>query len=328
MSKKPTFGLCLFGNDTAPEFIDKVRRVEDGGFSNIWVADVVLRSRDVFCYMTLAAVHSKTLVVGSAVLHPYTRHVAVAVNALQTLQEIAPGRIVAAWGSGGSGIGELALEPATMRTMRSVAELSHQLDAGRTVSTSAPGLTMVDASLRFPAFTPTPVYFGVTGPRMLQLSGEVADGALAHVGADPACYQYAAAQVQRGAEQRAPSLDTPRVLLYAFLSLTQSGEAIAPGARRGVSSMLSRTRIYAELAGVPRAELAALEAADSLAAIANIASEDTIRRLSISGDAEACADKIARLVDAGVEHITFVPAGADIAGTISVFGERVLPRFL
>lgn len=328
VTRKPRFGICLFPYDTAPEFIEMVRQVEDAGFSTLWMTDVVLRARDVFCYLTLAAVHSKSLLLGPGVLHPYSRHFTVAVNALQTLEEIAPGRVLSGWGTGGSGIGEIAVKPAKMSALRTIAELSRKLEAGEAVSTDASGLTSVNASLRFPDLKPLPIYFAATGPKMLQLSGEVADGVLAHVGASVACMQHAREQVALGAANRAPGLGPPKVSLYTYVSFGEAGAPMTPGCRRGVAALLGRTRTYAELAGVPAAEVDALAAAGTSAAIAETASEDTIRRLSISGSAEACADKIAELVAGGVDDITLVPTGENIPEMIAAFGKRVLPRFI
>jgi 5,10-methylenetetrahydromethanopterin reductase len=327
MTNKPRIGVCLFPYETAPEFVETVRRVEDAGFSNLWITDVVLRARDVFCYLTLAAVHSRRLILGPGVLHPYSRHFAVAVNAMQTLEEIAPGRIVTGWGTGGSGIPEIGVKPAKMSVLRTIAELSRKLDAGESVSTDMPGLTSVDASLRLPDMRPLPIYFAATGPKMLQLSGEVADGVLAHVGAAPACMKYAREQIELGAQNRAPALSVPKVSLYAYVSYSETGAPMTAGCRRGVAALLGRTRLYAELAGVPGAELDRLTEAASSGAIATAASEDTVRRLSISGSAEACADKIAELVSSGVDDITLVPTGDNISEMITAFGERVLPRF-
>src|SRR6266511_444913 len=102
---KVTFGLCLLPTEPPARLVQSVKQAEAAGFEYIWLADQVLQTRDVYCYLTLALTNSTILKVGPGTLHPFTRHFAVAVNAMRTLEEIAPGRTVIGLGTGGSYVG-------------------------------------------------------------------------------------------------------------------------------------------------------------------------------------------------------------------------------
>src|SRR5205823_12981132 len=104
---KVTFGLCLLATEPPSALIEHARQAEAAGFEYLWIADQVLSCRDVFCYMTLALANTTALIVGPGTLHPFTRHFAVAVNGMRTLEEFAPRRTVLGLGTGGSYVGEV-----------------------------------------------------------------------------------------------------------------------------------------------------------------------------------------------------------------------------
>ena len=83
----PTFSLTVMAVDPPAAFLDLARAAEDGGFTNLWVADSSLHARDVYTYLTLAAVHTSRVRLGPNCTHPYTRHPATTANAVSTRSE-------------------------------------------------------------------------------------------------------------------------------------------------------------------------------------------------------------------------------------------------
>ena len=86
------FGVIYQSFDPPPVFLEYVRAVEDLGFDDLWVCDSSLHARDVIAYLTLAAVNSARIRLGVSVFQPYTRHPAINVNAMATINEISGGR--------------------------------------------------------------------------------------------------------------------------------------------------------------------------------------------------------------------------------------------
>jgi len=342
-----TFGLSLLGSLPPGQFVALAKRAEAAGFREIWIPDVVLRGRDVFAYLTLVAIGTG-LRFGPGVLHPWTRHLAVAVNAMRTLEEIAPGRAVMGLGSGGAGLAEVGARQARMADLREAVALARRLLAGETVTADGLPATLAEARLRFPTPAALPIWLAATGPKVLRLAGEVADGALLHVGAAPGPVRFALGQVAAGrAEPGAPAAHF-EASLYAYASVSESPEAWLRECRGGVASLLARHPAYAGMAGAELAlpaggqagtgsgfatgSGAAPGAAGAPAPRPTAAEVDaaldaaTVRRLAITGGASEWIDRIGSLAEAGLNRITLVATTAE-AELIDRAGNDVIPRF-
>jgi len=68
--RKVRFGALVQAVDPPNTFLDLVRLVEDLGFEYLWVADSSLHARYVYTYLTLAAMASQRLWLGTGVTHP------------------------------------------------------------------------------------------------------------------------------------------------------------------------------------------------------------------------------------------------------------------
>lgn len=321
-----TFGVNLRCAEPVPEFITLVKRAEGAGFEYLWLVDNVLSGRDVFSYLTLAGVYSERLKLGPGVIHPYTRHFATAVNAMRTLEEQVPGRALLGLGTGGSSVGELGFKQAKLSAIRELIDLSRRLMRGEAVSSDLPEMPLFNAHLRFPEPRVCPIWLAATGPRMLRLSGEVADGVMAHVGSAPAAVLEAQRITQEGASARH---DLPELEFspYIYTSVSDDPATIVAECRSGVGALLSRTPIYGRLAGVSEDALDQIVRARSRAELNAALSEDTIRRLSISGTPAECVQQIERLAEAGIRHITLVLTGSRIEETLRVCGTEIIPHF-
>src|SRR5258708_13017564 len=94
------FGVIYQSFYPPPVFLEYVRAIEDLGFDELWVCDSSLHARDVFAYLTLAAVNTRRIRLGVSVFQPYTRHPAIDVNGMTTINEICGVRVSIAVGSG------------------------------------------------------------------------------------------------------------------------------------------------------------------------------------------------------------------------------------
>jgi 5,10-methylenetetrahydromethanopterin reductase len=77
-----------------------VQMAEDYGFSHAWFDDSHMCYSDIFATMALAAEHSRSSVLGTFVACAGNRAAPVSATALATLNELAPGRIIAGIGTG------------------------------------------------------------------------------------------------------------------------------------------------------------------------------------------------------------------------------------
>jgi 5,10-methylenetetrahydromethanopterin reductase len=133
------------------------------------------------------------------VTQPVTRHVSVTASSFATLKEMSGGRAMLGIGLGFSSLGTIGLPKARMAVMqRHIAE-TRALLAGEAVGFE----NGVSGRMSWPpAPVPTPVHVAVSGPRMTQLAGRIADGAIMLQGIDPAFVARGVANVAAGAQGR------------------------------------------------------------------------------------------------------------------------------
>src|SRR5439155_13303144 len=69
----PTYGVGIFPQYPPDEFARHCQRVDAHGFERLWIPDERF-FRDLGVQLTLAAVHTQRVEIGSAVTDPYIRH--------------------------------------------------------------------------------------------------------------------------------------------------------------------------------------------------------------------------------------------------------------
>ena len=76
------------------ECMASVTKAEESGYAYAWFIDSQILWQDVYVYMTSALDRTDTIVFGTAVTNPWTRHVTVTASAFATLGQLHPGRLV------------------------------------------------------------------------------------------------------------------------------------------------------------------------------------------------------------------------------------------
>jgi 5,10-methylenetetrahydromethanopterin reductase len=169
---------------------------EAAGFSGVGVHDHQHSGRDVYLTLALAAERTSKLTLYPATTNPVTRHPGVLASLAHTLEEIAPGRVLLTVGPGYLAVGNIGRPRATLETMRQAILAMRRLLRGETVVFNGS-----ETKLRNISETPTPIFMTAAGPRMVELAGEVADGALMLVGLHPDSVAAAQRRLQVGAER-------------------------------------------------------------------------------------------------------------------------------
>jgi 5,10-methylenetetrahydromethanopterin reductase len=117
------WGLWLHAVRPADQLADLASAAEDLGASAILVADEGT-DRDLYVTLTALALRTRRVLLFSAVTNPHTRHPVATAAAFAALAEIAPGRIVAGFGAGGSRV----LPPLGLRPARPLTSLIETVD--------------------------------------------------------------------------------------------------------------------------------------------------------------------------------------------------------
>ena len=218
--------LRVAGSGPADQLAAFAARVEEAGFAGMGVPDSQLIMRDVYVNLALAAQSTSRLRLYTAVTNPITRHASVLASAAQTVEELAPGRVAIIIGSGYSAVQTIGRKAATMDQMREAVVTMKRLLAGERVV-----LEGFEAHLPFASGRQIPVLIGATGPRTIELAGEVADGALIAVGVHPVMMETARRRFEAGARKSGRDPASMEVIYVSRVHLEQDMEAALAMAR-------------------------------------------------------------------------------------------------
>jgi 5,10-methylenetetrahydromethanopterin reductase len=222
-------GVVLQGAYPPGDFRSMVERIDALGYSNLWLTDSSLHARNSYAYLTLAAVTSPRLLLGTAVTNPLTRHPAITAVASATVDEISDGRMILGIGAGDRPLLALGMRPARLATIRATIGAIRELWSGADVTVEDPGFELHDAHLRFGARPDIPVYVSASGPKTLELAGEIADGVILLVGLFPEGLAWALEHVDHGAAKA--GRPRPHVAVFAYGSIDDDTAAALASAR-------------------------------------------------------------------------------------------------
>ena len=296
----------------ALETLRWAQAAEDAGFDIVGIADSQSVYRDVHSCLALCATGTRRVRLGPRVINPLTRHPAVAAGAAATLEELAPGRTMLGIGTGDSAVLNLGLTPSTRARLRAyVATVRALLEAGHSEWEGRP-VRMTWGRGRIP------IYLAASGPRMLELAGEIADGVIINTGLAPDIVRDSIARVRTGAEaagrrledvdlwwlpvanvrsERAAAIDEVAMTLASAGShlsrFTTEGKHIPPELHAAVVALGERYRPeeHSKPDSSNRGLIRELGLLDYLA-----------ERFAIAGTVEDCVAKIEAAVDAGARQ--------------------------
>src|SRR5436309_3922300 len=106
------------GTAPMPDLMRLLRSIEAAGFDGAGILDSQMLSRDTFVVLGQAAAPTSRLTLFPAVTNPFTRHPSVLAGAIQTVEELAPGRVKFVIGPGYTASSTIGRKPATLAEMR------------------------------------------------------------------------------------------------------------------------------------------------------------------------------------------------------------------
>ncbi len=287
------------------ELADVIQRCEDAGFDGVGVHDHPHSGRDVYLALALAGQRTRRIRLYPATSSPIARHPLLLASLANSLEEIAPGRIRLTVAPGFLAVRSMGKPRAGVATMRAAILAIRRLLAGDAVSFGP-----TQSRLRNPSRQPPPVYLLAAGPRMVELAGEVADGALLLVGLHPAAVAAARRHLDEGARGAGRDLSRFPIIFIAPMALGESLEAARQWPRRWCAPGHSWLT-YPSASNLYWLRQAGLDLPDAPAPEA-ISSELAARicdAFGLFGPAEYCAERLVRArEEAGIEHVFLFPA--------------------
>lgn len=326
------FGVTLQGVEPPRVFQQQVRDIERAGFTHLWVTDSSLHARYVYEYLTLAALNSERLQLGTGVTHPFTRHPAITVNAIATLDEISEGRAMLGIGSGDTPTAELGYSPARLQTLREMIQVARRLMAGDTLDYDGSTFQLDHAQLHYKFRERVPIYIACSGPRVLELAGEVADGVIAQCGLFPAAVDYVLEHVAIGAARAGRSLDEIEIWMMMCGAIAEDRETALKHSRTMAAWFAQTAPHLCVLAGVDAARVKQIQAAYSggefhqAQAAGELVTEEMIQQFTLGGTPDEARARIEELAAQGVRAFNYMPTGAGRAESLKWFQDEIIAR--
>jgi len=146
--------------------------------------------------MGAAAVQTSQLTLVPAVTNPFSRHASVLASAVQSVEELAPGRIKYIIGTGYTSASTIGRKPGTLTQIRSAIQTIKALLNGQSLDfQGTPG------RLGFESERSLPGVMAASGLKAIELAGEIADGVLLLAGFPPEIVQAVIVCLDRGAKR-------------------------------------------------------------------------------------------------------------------------------
>lgn len=293
---------CVFRPQYAPERLGAAARAADAsGLDEMWLWEDCFATGGIST-AAIALANSDRMSVGVGVLPVPMRNVAITAMEIATLERAFPGRVRIGVGHGVQDwmrqIGVKVASPMTY--LREYLVCLSALLRGETVTYAGRYVSLTDVQLAWPPTSGTELLAAATGPKTLELSGELATGTIISSGATPDGLRESLVHVNSGLARRAnpgslhtPSLRSPlhSVAVYVVCATGPDAEAVA---KREVRQQ-------------------DFEWSDDIAAF---------------GTAGEIADAARRWVTAGADTIVLQPpsdADTDIASFAAFIGSEVQP---
>jgi alkanesulfonate monooxygenase SsuD/methylene tetrahydromethanopterin reductase-like flavin-dependent oxidoreductase (luciferase family) len=320
-------GLVL-GSQNAPEDIAALARLgEESGFDELWIAEDYFFTGGVACAAAALAA-TERIPVGLGVVSAMVRHPAVLAMECSSLARMFPGRFRPGIGLGlPVWVQQMGLYPRSQLTaVRECVEAIRELLEGGTVDRRGTSFAFDAVQLAYPVSPPVPIFTGALGPRMMELSGSIADGTIGSIFASVEYVRWARQLIAAG-RAAAGRAGHHQFACFAVCCIDLDGERARDAVRPVMAFYLSvlATSPLIELYGI------ADELADLLSGgVDRVAAEMPdrwLRDLAVVGDPDECAEQIGRLVEVGADSVALFPLPAERSETIiRVAAKELLPR--
>jgi len=239
-------GVFFDGFSSTAEMLEVCRAAEAAGASSLWFAQH-MGYREAMVWATAAASVTQRATLVPTAISPYLWPPLPIAMAISTLGEFANGRVILNVSVGNIlNLAESGVEPVKpIRIMREYVEALRALWAGKPVTQDGELHQLKGAKMVFDQGRQYPIYVASTGPQMLKLAGEIADGVLLSAGLTLAstrrCLELAAAGT------RAKGRDPAAVRRASFINfnVAQDGTAAKAAMLRKLA-FLFRSRGHAD----------------------------------------------------------------------------------
>jgi 5,10-methylenetetrahydromethanopterin reductase len=327
----PPVGLYLQDAHPLREAMAHAAYAEERGFHSVWQAESRL-VREATVPMSAFLATTSSIVVGSGVVSMWTRNPAVLASTFSTLDDLAPGRVIlgigAWWDPLAAKVGIRRDKP--LRVMREIVTVCRALLADENVTFDGQYVHLDGVELDYVhqerRKKDVPIYIGATGPQMMELAGEIGDGALLNYLVSPSYNVGAMEQLATGAARAGRTVDDIDRPQLVVCSLDDDRAAALDAARLLVTQYLGQQPHIMKASGVPQELLDEIGQVltwpathDQVVAASKLVPDDIVQMITASGTADECRAKVAEYCANGCTEPILYPLGDDVRAMIDAF---------
>ena len=327
--------LAIYLQDahTITEAIGHARYAESRGFEAVWQADSRL-VRDAVVPMAAFGACTDTIKIGSGVVDCWTRNPARLASTFSTLDDLAPGRMIlgigAWWDPLAAKVGINRRRP--LGVMREVVTTVRALLADESVTFDGDYVHLdgVELDYVYQERRPkdVPIYIGATGMKMMELTGEIADGVVLNYLVSPGYNKQAMEHLEIGAERAGRSVDDLDRPQLVVCSVAETRAEALDGARLMVTQYLGQQPHIMKASGVPESLLEEVgkiltwpATHEQVEAASKLVPDDIVQMICAAGTPDECREKVAQYMADGCTCPILYPLGPDVKLLIDTFAD-------
>ena len=266
---------------------------------------------------------------GSGVVSMWVRNPAFLAATFSTLDDLAPGRAIlgigAWWDPLAAAVGVSRDKP--LRAMREIVTTVRALLANETVTFDGEFVHLDGVELDYVhqggARRTCRSCIGATGMQMMELAGEIADGALLNYLVSPAYNTRALAALDEGAAKAGRSLDDIDRPQLVVCSMDDDRDAALDAARLLVTQYLGQQPHIMKASGVPESLLDDIGKVltwpathEQVVAASKLVPDEVVQLITASGTPDECRAKVHEYIDAGCTCPVLYPLGDGVSAMI------------
>ena len=314
--------------------LDYARYAEQRGFEAVWQAESRL-VRDAIVPMAAYAAVTEKLKVGSGVINNWTRNIGLLAATFLTLDDLAPNRAIcgigAWWDPLAANVGIERRKP--LLAMRETVEVLRRLLNMERVTFHGEFHHVTDIELdvvhgrREPRNVP--IMIGATGPKMMEMTGEIADGAVMNYCVAPEYNDRALEQLETGAKRADRTLDDIDRPQLIVCSVDHDHDTAIEYSKMLLCQYMAQQPHIAKASGVSDEVVQEIQSIlgwpatkEQINKAKHLVPDDLVYKITASGTPDEARAKVDEYVKRGCTCPILYPVGGNFKLLIDTFAQK------
>ena len=325
------FGFTLKPDHSLERVASLARLAESAGFKYGWLFDSHVLWKEPYPLLTIMALNSKRLRLGTCVTNPATREPSVTASALAVLQGLSSGRMDLGIGRGDSARRVLGKKPTTLEDLELATVVIRELCEGRPVPYEGTELHLTWAEPHR-----LPVWIAGYGPKALALTGRIADGAIMQI-ADPELIRWSAGLLEKGVRDAGRAPHAVKIMAAApahmgkradvrervrWFPALVSNHVVDLVRRYGERELPATLTAYVR----DRPGYDYQHHAESGSSNAAFVDDESVDRFCVIGEESEHLEKLHALAEAGVDQFNIYLMSGEEEKVLDFYGSRIIPK--